>query len=160
MQKAVFLTCPLFVTSAVAQENIPTLEPESKQSTPHAPDSDVPDLPPPAPALQVRLDGKDATLSLLSADVMACFLSNYPAKICPFVGFGKANISGELGEFAESVAPYGLNIVLGSPRIFQSMGLLAGDQLTLCQPIWRDDDLDRDWSESVGSVSLYLGATY
>ncbi len=108
----------------------------------------------------VRLDGKDATLSLVSLDVLVCFFSNFYAKVCPYVGYGSSKIAGELAEYSNPVFPYGINLVSGSPRIFNAMGILAGGQLQLYQPVWDDDEVERKWSASVGSASLYLGLSF
>ncbi len=109
---------------------------------------------------RVRIGGDDATLSLVSLNALVCFFSNFYAKVCPFVGYGSATVQGELDDFANAVFPYGLNVVSGSPRIFHSMGILAGGELMLYQPVWVDDEADRNWSASVGSASLYLGASF
>lgn len=110
--------------------------------------------------LAKRFEGESATLTMTGANVLVCALSNYPAKVCPFLGYATYDLSGEALALSTSTMTYGLNLVSGSPRIFKSMGLLAGGQLTLAYPLFADDQAETDWSASVGSVSLYLGVSY
>ncbi len=110
------------------------------------------------PELAKRLGGEDATLSLFDVSIMGCFLANLPVQVCPYLGVGRSGFAGKDDTLTGTVFPYGLNVVTGSPRIFKGVGMLAGAELNLYQPVY--DGAGGDWSISAGSVSIYLGISY